>query len=129
MDHQGKKPILEINTTCSVFVASLKEALTAEGLLVVQSFDLHSARMLHADCTCPNHGTDQCTCELVVLLVYRSVGGPITIVLDGRDGNTFVFATDDAGNTFRPSTIEAIGSAIQNAIQKNQIVSMAFGIE
>jgi len=116
MDHQGKKPILEINTQCSTFVTSLKAALISAGLSVVQSFDLRSVRLMHKGCTCPHHGTDQCTCELVVLLVYRSVGGPITLILDGRDGKTFVFVTENAGNSFRTPTMEAISTAIRDAV-------------
>jgi len=51
------------------------EALTRRGFRIIRSFDLRSAMAAHAGCECPHHGTAQCTCQFVVLLVY---GDPST---------------------------------------------------
>ena len=115
MNIEGKNPLLVIDADCSQFIEPLKKELSDAGLWAVQSFDLRSTRALHEGCTCPNHGTSQCTCELVVLLVYRPVGGPVTLTLDGRDGKTFVFVTDETSKTQRSSTIELIEKAIRES--------------
>ncbi len=67
-------------------------ALTRHGLRAVRSFDLRSALTSHADCECPYHGTAQCTCQFVVLQVYRDAspgdgeaGDPVVVTAHSRD--------------------------------------------
>ena len=115
MNHQGKKPLKVIDIQCARFVEPLKQAFTDAGLWVFQSFDLRSTRALHEGCTCAYHGTSQCTCELVVLLVYRALGDPITLVLDGRDEQTYIFINDERGTSVRPATMEMIERIINQA--------------
>ena len=57
-------------------------------LLVKPSFDLQTAKSAHTDCTCPHHGTRQCDCQMVVLLVYHLDEGPISLLVHSQDGNT-----------------------------------------
>jgi hypothetical protein len=52
---------------------------------VVRSFDLRSALVAHEDCTCPYHGTSHCTCQFVVLLVYKAAAGPVVITIHSYD--------------------------------------------
>ena len=86
------------------------EALTRRGFRVVRSFDLRSAMAAHADreaspwdCECPHHGTAQCTCQFVVLLVYGdpstepalslskgSGGAPAVVTAHSRDAQAQV---------------------------------------
>ena len=118
MNHQGRKPLSVVDVQCSKFVGPLKTAFSEAGLWSFQSFDLQSTRALHEDCTCEYHGTSQCTCELVVLLVYRALGDPITLVLDGRDGQTFVFIVEEKGPSIRPATRDMIERIILQTSQK-----------
>lgn len=118
MNHQGRKPLRVVDVQCSKFVGPLKKAFTDAGLWSFQSFDLQSTRALHEDCTCEYHGTSQCTCELVVLLVYRALGDPITLVLDGRDEKTYVFIVEDRGPSIRPATREMIERIILQTSQQ-----------
>ena len=108
MNHHGRQPLRVVDLRCSTFVEPLKKAFSDAGLWSFQSFDLQSTRALHEGCTCEYHGTSQCTCELVVLLVYRALGDPITLVLDGRDEKTYIFIVDDKGPSVRPATREMI---------------------
>ena len=108
MNHHGRQPLRVVDLRCSTFVEPLKKAFSDAGLWSFQSFDLQSTRALHEGCTCEYHGTNQCTCELVVLLVYRALGDPITLVLDGRDEKTYIFIVDDKGPSVRPATREMI---------------------
>ncbi len=72
-------------------------ALTRHGFRVVRSFDLRSAMTVHADCECPYHGTAQCNCQFVVLLVYREAsprdreaGEPAVVTAHSRDAQARV---------------------------------------
>jgi hypothetical protein len=62
--------------------------LESLGLKVVRSFDLQVARAAHVDCSCPHHGTAQCDCQMVVMLVYGNMAEPLTLVAHSRDGKT-----------------------------------------
>lgn len=68
----------------------VEQQLTALGLVVRPSFDLQAAKSAHADCTCPYHGTANCDCQIVVLLVYGEQEPPITLVVHSRDEKTFL---------------------------------------
>ena len=67
-----------------------QEKLAKAGFRVVQTFDLQIARLAHPDCACPNHGMDACDCQLVILLVYRKQAAPVTLIIHGQDGKTWV---------------------------------------
>lgn len=116
MVQNGKQPLLVIEAHCSQFVTPLKKALADVGLWAFESFDLRSARVMHEGCTCPHHNTSECTCELVILLVYSSSGSPVHLMLDGRDGVTFVYLIDEFENSQRLSFIDMVQNAIQDAI-------------
>lgn len=64
--------------------------LQRAGLRPYRTFDLRTARAAGSDCTCPNHGTAACDCQLVVLLVYsEQQRAPATVVLHGYQGRTW----------------------------------------
>lgn len=115
MNHHGKSPVMVIDAHCSQFARMLQAVFSAAGLSAFQSFDLRSTRALHEGCTCPNHGTRQCTCELIVLLVYLPEGGPLTVVLDGRDAQTFVFLADEDVNSLYLYSAEMVKQVVQRA--------------
>jgi hypothetical protein len=72
----------------------MMDRLAADGMKVIRSFDLQTARAAHVDCTCPHHGKDECDCQLVVLLVYDDQGTPITLVAHGKDNKTHFALVD-----------------------------------
>ena len=67
------------------------------GLQVDQTFDLQVARSHHSGCLCPSHGTDLCSCQMVVLLVHCEGKGPVTLILHGSDGQTNLSIIDPSG--------------------------------
>ena len=81
-----------VRITCDELVHLLTRALKARGYSVHRSFDLGSAkdslRESH-NCLCPHHGTTQCTCQYIVLLVRTDQDVPFSIVAhvhnDGTD--------------------------------------------
>jgi hypothetical protein len=52
-------------------IEAITTVLQRRGYRVVRSFDLQSALSYQVEhCPCPHHGTDECTCQYVVLLAY-----------------------------------------------------------
>jgi hypothetical protein len=80
--------LLTLNLDSEQAVEQVTRRLTADGLQVVRSFDLQTARSTHTNCTCPNHGTAECDCQMVVLLVYDKRGEPLTLMAHSQDGQT-----------------------------------------
>jgi hypothetical protein len=81
-------PFLTLSWTCEQTLPWVTQQLHQAGMRSVQTFDLHTARAASHDCECPHHGTDQCDCQMVVLLVYGKVEEPVTLILHGNDGTT-----------------------------------------
>ena len=86
--------LVTIQVNCDEATAQAVRLLSSVGLQAVRSFDLRSARMAHAECTCPHHGTAQCTCQFVVLLVYGQGGAPMSLVVHGHDRQTWLSLVD-----------------------------------
>lgn len=128
MDYLGKKPLMVINAQCSQLAGPLKETIDEAGLWAFQSFDLRTTRAVHDGCTCPNHGTSECTCELIVLLVYRALGNPISLILDGRDGMTYVFLNDEDGRIVHHATAEMIQRLVVQAATRIAVLPAAVDI-
>lgn len=85
-----------INLDSEIAVERIVDRLEADGLQVIRSFDLKAARAAHVDCTCPHHGTEQCDCQMVVLLVYGGQEHPLTLVAHGKDGQTHFAIADSS---------------------------------
>lgn len=77
-------------TTHEAAISWINQQLAAQGLLVKPSFDLQAAKSAHTDCTCPYHGTAQCDCQIVVLLIYDKSEGPVSLVVHSQDGHTYL---------------------------------------
>ena len=74
---------------CDEAMAWVMRQANAAGLQVLRTFDLQMARLAHSECPCPHHGTDQCDCQMVVLLVYADSYRPISLVAHSHDGKTW----------------------------------------
>ncbi len=90
-------PFLALDQPCDEVLAWAQNQLTGAGLHLVQTFDLQVARLAHHDCPCPHHGTDECNCQMIVLLVYRKQGDPLTLVMHGQDGKTWLALANSTG--------------------------------
>ena len=85
---------LPVQSDTQILTNQLIQRLVSAGLQVVRSFDLKAARAAQVDCACPHHGTVQCDCQMVVLLVYEQDSLPFTLVLHGHDGQTQIAFVD-----------------------------------
>ncbi len=92
----------------------LKQQLGRAGLRVMQTFDLRLTSPLKLGyCPCPHHGTDQCDCQLIVLLVYGKEGRPVSLILHGNDRQTWLSLIDHPGQRAEAGTVTAIQQAIE----------------
>src|SRR3972149_11771600 len=84
------KPRVELLGGSEQAAQATIDRLTARGLYVVRSFDLHEATAGGDACGCPHHGTDRCTCAYAVLLVYGAEGFPAVLTAHSRDDRPFL---------------------------------------
>lgn len=108
-------PFLTVNRPCDEALQWIKRQLLQAGLRPMQTFDLHTARVRSHDWPCPQHGTTQCDCQMVVLLVYGKEEEPVTLILHGNEGKTWLSMVDNSLQHADAS----IRSAIEKVLQLN----------
>jgi hypothetical protein len=87
-------------------------------LQVLRTFDLQLARLAHTEYPCPLHGTQQCDCQMVVLLVYAEQYQPVSLVAHGYDGKTWLSLVDTPQQQADPRLEEAIIRAVRGSPQR-----------
>jgi hypothetical protein len=87
-------PFLSTNYPCDEALPRVSKQLRDAGLRTVQTFDLHSAMSGTHGCLCLNHGTQECDCQMVVLLVYGATEEPVTLILHGNGDQTWFSLAD-----------------------------------
>jgi hypothetical protein len=90
-------------------------ALARRHLLAVRSFDLRSALAHQGDCECPHHGTAECTCQYVVLLVYGGAASPVVLTCHCHDRRTQIHVVQDANVTPDPALADQVAVALLEA--------------
>jgi len=83
-------PFLALDQTCEQVLEWVNQQVDSAGFRAVQTFDLQVARLAHPDCPCPHHGTNDCNCQMIVLLIYGNQGDPATLVIHGQDGRAWL---------------------------------------
>ena len=106
-------PFLSVNHPCDEALQWTKKQLLQAGLRPIQTFDLHAARLAMQDCPCPNHRTNECDCQMVVLLVYGKAAEPVTLILHGNDGQTWVSIANDPQQRADAKLINSIQQALE----------------
>ncbi len=106
---------LTFNSTGEVAARTATAALLRRSLHVVRSFDLRSALTPRVNCDCPHHGTAQCTCQFVVLLVYGEAVAPLVLTLHSHDERTSAQIVRDAANAPDPRLAEQVMAALMEA--------------
>jgi hypothetical protein len=88
----------------------------------VQTFDLHAARAGMHDCPCPHHGTDECDCQMVVVLVYGKTDQPVTLILHGNDRQTWLSVADSLHQRSDPKLSAEIRVALEKVYFSYSII-------
>ena len=89
-----KAPFLIVEQPYDIAIKQVTQQIRGLGLQITMTFDLQEARHAHTDCTCPHHGTEQCDCQMVILLVYGAGSKPVTLIAHGHEGKTWFSFVD-----------------------------------
>jgi len=103
---------LTVDLPCDMALQAAKKKLSQSGLRALQTFDLHTARLAQHDCPCPHHGTADCDCQMVVLLVYGESPEPATLTLHGSNGQTRFAIADDPSQRKDKKLVASIKEAL-----------------
>jgi hypothetical protein len=114
-------PFLILKQPCSDAITWVIQQISAAGMEVVRTFDLQDARHEHAGCTCPNHGTAECDCQMVVLLVYDNTRQPLTLIGHGHDAQTWLSVID----TPQQRAVPHLEEAVRRALSQNGFLSLS----
>jgi hypothetical protein len=124
--------ILTLQADSQAAIEYSMQRLKLAGFQVIRSFDLKVARAAHIDCTCPYHGTDQCDCQMVVLLVYAQDEPPVTLVVHGYDGQAQIALVETTEQQPTDQFVDAIREAILptgGRAEKRGRKTTSFGLE
>jgi hypothetical protein len=105
-----------MNQPWDVAIEWVVRQVSRAGLQVLRTFDLQLARLAHSECPCPLHGTQQCDCQMMVLLVYAEGYQPVSLVAHGHDGKTWLSLVDTAQQEADPRLEAAIMQAVRQGI-------------
>ena len=105
-------PFLSTDCPCDEALPRVNQQLKDAGLRTVQTFDLHSARSGTHGCSCTNHGTEECDCQMLVLLVYGGAVEPETLILHGNSKRTWISLADTVLQTRNPQLQLTIQKAL-----------------
>jgi len=115
--------LLTLNIESESAVDRVTQRLKDRGLQVMRSFDLQVARSAHVNCACPHHGTAQCDCQMIVLLVYGEEVQPLTLVAHGHEGKTHFAMVD----TPEQEQEDLLGSTIINVLTMERLSALRRG--
>ena len=107
--------LLNLHQPTEETVAWAMQRLMACGFRVERTFDLHAARISQVNCPCPYHGTDDCTCQMIVLLVHDQRTQPVTLVVHGHDGQTCLSMVDVEKNAMVENVIQVLLPVMENS--------------
>jgi hypothetical protein len=117
--------IISLESDTQTAIEQSMQRLDLAGLQVVRSFDLKVARAAHMGCTCPHHGTDQCDCQMVVLLVYGQDSLPATLVVHGHDGQTQIALVDTPELRPGPQLMNAVVRTVLSTDEQGRTAATA----
>lgn len=109
-------PFLTIDSSCDQVLQTTKTQLSEAGLSAVQTFSLNTARLGLHNCCCPNHGTEGCDCQMIVLLVYGYLAEPVTLIMHGNNGQTWISIADSPSQRGDPKLVTRIRRVLENVV-------------
>ena len=98
-------------------IQRITKTLQDAGLRVMVSFDSRQTQLDQQYFSCPHHGTADCDCHIVVLLVYGTEAYPASLIAYGQDDEIRVSLIYPPG--LRPSHI--LQSQIISALKPSLI--------
>jgi predicted alpha/beta-hydrolase family hydrolase len=105
-------PFLSLNLPCSQALDWVDAQLNAAGMQTAHTFDLQVARQAQTSCPCPQHGIQDCDCQMVVTLVYAVGSGPLALTAHGYGNQTWFSVVDRAGQRADADLEQAVRLAL-----------------
>lgn len=105
-------PFLVLEQPCNEATAWVIRQISDAGLQVLRTFDLQDARHDPAECSCPYHGSEQCGCQMVVLLIYGDNYQPVSLVAHSHGNRTWFSLVDTPQQRADPHLQRAIRQAL-----------------
>ena len=93
-------------------VPGVVQRLAQTGYRVMCTFDLLDARAGQAACSCPHHGTDQCDCQMMVLLVYGMETQPVSLVVHSYDEMTWFYVVNTPQQRVDARSVDVIQQSL-----------------
>ncbi len=104
--------LISVGLPCNDLLSRLRRSLERQGLRALETFDLQMARSSGAACICPRHGTAECDCQMVVLMVYGEGTAPTALMLHGSDGHTWISFGDSRARGAESAMEAALASSL-----------------
>jgi len=84
-------PLMTIEKSAEESLPWAIQLLEKAGLRVMRTFDLREARFARPDCSCPQHGTEACDCQMTVLLIYGGEQAPASLLVHSFQETTCLY--------------------------------------
>lgn len=118
-------PFLVLGETCDAAVNWAAEQIQHAAMKVIRTFDLQAARHDQTDCTCPHHGSQECDCQMIVLLVYPAADQnltdcqPLSLVAHSHARRTWFSVVDTPQQRADPKLSAAVRRALAVNLPKS----------
>lgn len=110
-------PFLTLNCSCEESLQWTEIQFSQAGLRAIRTFDLReTVHHVSGDCPYPKHGSEKCDCRMIVLLVYGNEKDPVTLILHGSNGQTWLSLVQPADQKTNMTTL----SSIRNVLEAKQ---------
>jgi hypothetical protein len=113
-------PFLSVRCSWAETLQWINQRLVTANLRPRQTFDLHGARVGSHGFVCPTHGTNECDCQMAVILVYDGAIEPVTLILYGNNGQAWLSIAEDANQKPDARLIDTIQKALQGKTTKTR---------
>lgn len=107
----GRSPLFTVNQDCLAVADRVVAEVEAAGMETRRTFDLAAVRSANPGFCCPVHAGSPCTCQFVILLVTPRSGDSLTLILEGRDDQAWVYFDTGQGvedEQVNPALIRAL---------------------
>jgi hypothetical protein len=113
------------NSESETALQTVTVILNQKGYRVVRGFDLRSALAAQPGYVYPCHGVKPCTCQFVVLLVYRGAVGPVVVMAHGHDTETYLQTSHDPVVSPDPDLVMQVLAALIEAVLIRSVAARA----
>jgi len=99
---------LHMKVPCESAITVVSKCFHNAGMSVLRTFNMRTTQFPQTSCPCPQHGAELCDCQMSVLLVYASIGEPVSLVVHGYEGQTWISVVETPLQSREASLLVAI---------------------